>query len=211
MSQATRAHDVPVITEEDLASLDTQAGLDEPLRATDPVNAFFLRSGSVIIVLLTIIMVILMTVAVVMRYGFNSSIAIAAEGPTYLFPWLIAGGAIVAQAQMAHVGVNYFLEKFKGRAFEVMSVGIWVFVALLMAYITYLGIYMAGPMAEQRTLILGWPQLGSFGAFILMTACLCLQAAARAWFFWKQGALREGESVAGTPSGSVKEAGEHNA
>ena len=200
MSTAATESRNPVITDEDLAALDTQSVLDEPLHATDRVNEVFLKFGSWLVVGLTIVMTIIMTLAVVMRYAFNSSLPIASEGPTYLFPWLIAGGAIVAQAQMAHVGVNYFLEKFKGKAFEYVSIGIWVFIAILMAYMTYLGLYMAGPMAAQETLIMGWPRLGSFGAFIVMTACLSIQAAARAWFFHKTGAIRESEPGTDIPT-----------
>lgn len=200
MSTATENVQTAVITEADLEALDTQSVLDEPLHATDPVNAVFLKFGSTLVVVLTIVMVIIMTVAVIMRYAFNSSIAIASEGPTYLFPWLIAGGAIVAQAQMAHVGVTYFLEKFRGKAFEYINIGIWILIAVMMAYTTYLGIFMAGPMAAQETLILGWPQLGSFAAFIVMTACLSIQAAARAWFFARNGAIREVEPGTDIPT-----------
>ena len=190
----------PVITDEDLAALDTQSILDEPLSATDPVNAVFLRVASAVVVVLTILMVAVMSLAVIMRYAFNSSLAIASEGPTYLFPWLIAAGAVVAQAQMAHVGVTYFLEMFRGKAYQNLSVGIWVFIAVLMGYMTYLGIFMAGPMAAQETLVMGWPQLGSFGAFIVMSACLSIQAAARAYFFWKDGAPRDIEPGTDVPT-----------
>lgn len=190
----------PVITDEDLAALDTTSVLDEPLAATDHVNAVFLRVGTAAVVVLTIVMVSIMTLAVIMRYVFNSSLAFAAEGPTYLFPWLIAAGAVVAQAQMAHVGVTYFLEMFRGKAYQAVSTGIWVFIAVLMAYITYLGIFMAGPMAAQETLVMGWPQLGSFAAFIVMSACLSIQAAARAYFFWKNGAPRDVEPGTDVPT-----------
>ncbi|QPK82083.1 TRAP transporter small permease [Schaalia sp. ZJ405] len=178
-----------VITEDDLAKLDTQNVLDEPLTATDPVNAVFLKVASWCAGALTIIMLVLVTTSVVMRYVFNSSLDLASEGPSYFLPWLIASGAVIAQAQMAHVGVNFFLEKLKGKAFQRASVAIWVFVAILMFYLTYLGIYMIGPMGQQVTPIMGWPQLGSFSSFIVMTACLGIQAAARAWFFHRDGAL----------------------
>ncbi|MDC4233337.1 TRAP transporter small permease subunit [Actinomyces sp. B33] len=179
-----------VITEDDIAALDTQSVLDEPLEATDPINQWFLRVGSWFACALTIVMILLVTVAVAMRYIFNSSIDLASEAPSYLLPWLIAAGAVVAQAQMAHVGVNFFLEKFQGKAYQRIATGIWVFVAVLMAYMTYLGIYMAGPMSQQETPIMGWPQLGSFAAFIVMTTCLCIQSIVRAWYFHKDGAIR---------------------
>lgn len=169
----------PVITEEDLAHLDTQSVVDQPLEATDPINRMFLRLGTVICVVLTLVMTVLVTVAVVLRYFFNSSIPIAAEGPTYLFPWLIAGGAIVAQAQMSHVAVDYVLTKMSEVTYRKATIVIWAFVAVLLAYLTYLGLYMAAPMAAQSTPIMGLPQLGSFAAFIVMTFVMCLQAIAR--------------------------------
>lgn len=169
----------PVITEEDLQRLDTTSVVDRPLEATDRVNAVFLKIGTVIVVVLTVVMVALVTVAVVLRYYFNSSLPVASEGPTYLFPWLIAGGAIVAQAQMSHVAVDYVLTKMSEATYRRTVIGIWVFVAVLLAYLTYLGLYMAGPMAAQSTPIMGLPQLGSFAAFIVMTFMMCLQAIAR--------------------------------
>lgn len=168
-----------VITEEDLARLDTTSVVDQPLEATDPVNAAFLKFGTVICVILTVVMTALVTTAVILRYFFNSSIPIAAEGPQYLFPWLIAGGAIVAQAQMSHVAVDYAMSRMSFENYRRTVIGIWVFVAILLAYLTYLGLYMAPPMAAQSTPIMGLPQLGSFGAFIVMTFVMCLQAIAR--------------------------------
>ena len=167
-----------IITEEDIAALDTQSVLDEPLEATDPVNAVFLKVAAWAASALTIVMVVLVTLSVIMRYVFNASLDLASEGPSYFLPWLICAGAVVAQAQMAHVGVNFFLEKLSGKAFQRMSVGIWIFITILMAYMTYLAAYMIGPMSQQITPIMEWPQLGSFAAFVVMTACLSIQAAA---------------------------------
>lgn len=180
----------PIISEEDLEALDTSSVIDEALEATDPVNAIFIKIGTYLALAATIVMGVLITIAVVMRYVFNSSVAVASEGPSYLLPWLIAGGAIVAQAQMAHVGVDYFHEKFKGKAYEIVSLGIWIFVTVLMVYMAYLGFFMAGPMAAQSTPIMGWPMLGSFSAFIVMSICLAIQAAARVYYFKKNGAIR---------------------
>lgn len=175
------------ITEEDIERLDAREELDRLEPATDPVNAIFLRIGQVIAVVLTIVMTILVTVAVVLRYFFNESLPIASEGPTYLFPWLIAGGAIVAQAQMGHVAVDVFHSMLRGRNYRWATIGIWAFSTVVLAYVSYLAIYMAGPMAAQQTPIMGWPQLGSFGAFIVMVVCLTIQAAARTWYFIRTG------------------------
>ncbi|MEX5269696.1 TRAP transporter small permease [Kocuria sabuli] len=186
-ASGAEGREAPVITEEDLAVLDTTGEANEPLHATDPVNRIFLRIGGTLCVVLTVGITALVTASVILRYFFNSSIPIAAEGPSYFFPWLIAGGAIVAQAQLGHVAVDVLVSRLGEKGYARAQLAIWIFVTILAAYLTYLGIYMAGPIAEQTSPIMGWPQLGSFSAFIVMTACLALQAAARTYLLWRHG------------------------
>ncbi|HLQ81506.1 MAG TPA: TRAP transporter small permease [Brachybacterium sp.] len=169
----------PIITEEDLASLDTSEGHGEEARPEEPVNAACATVGGWIAIVATVLIVALVTVAVVMRYVLNSSLPIAAEGPTYLFPWLIAGGAIVAQGSRGHIAVDVLVGRLRGRALERAQIAIWAFSTLLLAYLTYLAVYLIPPMAAQSTPIMGWPQLGSFSAFIVMVAVMAVQAGAR--------------------------------
>jgi hypothetical protein len=42
-------------------------------------------------------------------------------------------------------------------------------------------------MADQSTPIMGWPQLGSFGAFLVMVAVMTVQAAARTLHYVRHG------------------------
>ncbi|SHL06539.1 TRAP transporter small permease [Phytopseudomonas punonensis] len=51
-------------------------------------------------------MVILVFFNVVLRYGFNSGIALSDEGARYLFVWLTFIGAVVALRDNAHLGVD---------------------------------------------------------------------------------------------------------
>lgn len=169
----------PVITEADLAALDTSEGHADEAAPEEPINALAARFGAVVASIATIVIVVLVTVAVVMRYFFNSSLPIAAEGPTYLFPWLIAGGAIVAQGSRGHIAVDILVSRLSGKALQNAQTAIWAFSTLLLAYLTYLAVYLIPPMADQSTPIMGWPQLGSFSAFIVMVAVMAIQAGAR--------------------------------
>ncbi|WP_114856240.1 TRAP transporter small permease [Brachybacterium sp. YJGR34] len=185
----------PVITEEDLASLDTSEGHDDEARPEEPINALCARIGGWIAIAATLVIIALVTVAVVMRYFFNASLPIAAEGPTYLFPWLIAGGAIVAQGSRGHIAVDVLVGRLTGTAAQRAQIAIWGFSTLLLAYLTYLAVYLIPPMAAQSTPIMGWPQLGSFGAFLVMVAVMALQAGARTVHL-----LRHGVPAEGTPT-----------
>lgn len=51
-------------------------------------------------------MTLLVFVNVVLRYGFNSGIALSDEGARYLFVWLTFIGAVVALRDNAHLGVD---------------------------------------------------------------------------------------------------------
>lgn len=174
-----------IITEKDLEEMDHADVLDAPLEATDPVNYVFLKVGAVIAMVSTLVMLILQLTAVTMRYFFNNSIPLAAEGPAYFFPWLICGGAIVAQAQMGHVSVDFVLTKMKDATRKIALIVVWVLATLIMGYVTYLAIYMVGPMAQQTTPIMGWSQIGSFSAFVLMALSMTVQGAIRVYYIWK--------------------------
>lgn len=178
----------PVLTEEDLAALDTSEGHGEDARPEEKVNALAARLGAVIALIAGAAIIVLVAIAVALRYIWNSSLPIAAEGPTYLFPWLIAGGAIVAQASRAHIAVDALVTRLGPRGYQRAQVAIWAAVTVLLAYVTYLAVYLVGPMAAQSTPIMGWPQLGSFGAFVLMAAVMTVQAAARTVHYVRHGA-----------------------
>lgn len=168
------------ITEEDLKAIDTQSVLDEPLAATDKVNALFLQIGTWMAVITTIGIGGLMLVNVLFRYVFSSSLPLASEGPTYFFGWLIAGGAIVAQSQAGHVAVDLIPNLLRPTARKTLEIVIWVGSTLLLAYGAYLGFYLTGVLADQKTLVMEWPTLGSFSSFIVMMALMAVQALIRA-------------------------------
>lgn len=198
-----------VITEEDLASLDTSEGHSDDASPDEPINAVCAQIGGWIAMIATAIIVVLVTVAVVMRYFLNSSLPIAAEGPTYLFPWLIAGGAIVAQGSRGHIAVDVLVSRLTGTAQERAQIAIWAFSTLLLAYLSYLAVYLIPPMADQSTPIMGWPQLGSFSAFIVMVAVMALQAGARTVHYIRHGVPGEGIGAA-HPGGPDAPSAQHD-
>ena len=69
------------------------------------------------------VMVVLVFGNVVLRYGFNSGIAISEEVSRYLFIWLTFLGAIVAVHENAHLGVDTLVRILprKGRLASVVA------------------------------------------------------------------------------------------
>jgi len=65
------------------------------------------------------IMVVLVFGNVVLRYGFNSGIAVSDEVARYIFVWMIFFGAIVAVREHTHLGVDSLVRRlpYKGKVF----------------------------------------------------------------------------------------------
>jgi len=65
-----------------------------------------MRQLEVVIGVILAVMVVLVFGNVVLRYGFNSGIAVSEEVSRYLFVWLTFLGAIIAVHEHAHLGVD---------------------------------------------------------------------------------------------------------
>ena len=78
-----------------------------------------------VIVVSLAIMALLVFGNVVLRYGFNSGIAISEELSRLLFVWLIFLGAILASAQHAHIGFDTLVKSLPaaGRKILIVATG----------------------------------------------------------------------------------------
>lgn len=94
----------------------------------------YCRLLSVLIVICLAVMVVMVFGNVVMRYAFNSGIAVSEEMSRWLFLWLIFMGASVAVHQQAHMGSEMLLEKLPPKAQKVAI----VIGHLLMLWVTWL-------------------------------------------------------------------------
>lgn len=67
-------------------------------------------------------MVTLVFFNVVLRYGFNSGIALSDEGARYLFVWLTFIGAVIALRDNAHLGVDLLFRRLPALGQRVCAV-----------------------------------------------------------------------------------------
>lgn len=189
-----------ILSDADLAAVD-RPELETPTpRGTDVVNEAFRRLGAAIAVAAMLIVWALLLIAVALRYVTGSSMDFATELPAYLYPWIIAGGVIVAMSLGGHIAVDFVLTRLRPGVRRGVEIGVWTVSGLLFALVTALCVPLLSPLVEQITPILGWPRIGSFAAFILMTVALTVQCLARAVHIARGGA----EAVPG-PAGSAPE------
>lgn len=170
------------LTEEDLADIDNPDTTVVIPRGTDPVNEVFRLIGAVIAVSSMLIVWVLLLIGVALRYFTGSSMDFATELPAYLYPWIISGGVIVAMALGGHIAVDFLLNQLSRRIALGTQIGVWIGSGVLFTVMSVFGFRLIEPLTAQITPILGWPQFGSFAAFLTMTICLALQSFARAWY-----------------------------
>jgi TRAP-type C4-dicarboxylate transport system permease small subunit len=72
----------------------------------DRAASWLMRRLEALIGLMLAVMVVLVFGNVVLRYGFNSGIAVSEEVSRYLFIWLTFLGAVVAVHERTHLGVD---------------------------------------------------------------------------------------------------------
>lgn len=82
-----------------------------------------LRGFEILIVVCLAVMGVLVFGNVVLRYAFNSGIAISEELSRLLFVWLIFMGAVLASAQRIHIGFDTLQRRLGRRTRRVVQVG----------------------------------------------------------------------------------------
>lgn len=89
------------------------------------------RALEIIIVACLSLMAVLVFGNVVLRYAFNSGIAVSEELSRLLFVWLIFLGAILGSAQHAHIGFDGFVSKLPAfwKKILILATGVLMLIA----------------------------------------------------------------------------------
>jgi TRAP-type C4-dicarboxylate transport system permease small subunit len=94
----------------------------------------FCRVIDMLIAAALAVMVVLVFGNVVLRYGFNSGIAVSEEVSRWLFVWLCFMGAVVAMKDGAHLGTDMLVSRLPVAGKKACM----VLGHLLMLYVTWL-------------------------------------------------------------------------
>jgi TRAP-type C4-dicarboxylate transport system permease small subunit len=102
----------------------------------DRTVSALMRRLEVLIGLMLALMVVLVFGNVVLRYGFNSGIAVSEEVSRYLFIWLTFVGAIVAVHEHEHLGVDTLVKMLPrgGKVFCVVASELLMLVAVALLF-----------------------------------------------------------------------------
>lgn len=103
------------------------------IKVLQKLNTFIDWTGIVIVVVTITCMFLALFINVVLRYVFGSGIAWAYEIHNILFPWLVAGGAVMAGARRSNIAVmalvNILPEIFR----RIVAIAVHAFVGILCA------------------------------------------------------------------------------
>lgn len=113
------------------------------------------------------VMVVLIFGNVVLRYGFNSGIAVSEELSRFLFVWLVFMGSVLAARRREHLGMDMFRNLFGPQGRRVLDIISELVVAILSALFLYGAIRMAIITADDSLPITQLPQWTVYAAAIV--------------------------------------------
>lgn len=120
-----------------------------------------------IVLLTTIILMVLLGANVAARYAFHEGgIEWVSEIPAQLFPWLIAGGIVIAVQRGAHIAVDFAFSLIGERAGWILTIGIYLTVMLSYIALFFVVWDVAEIVSVERSPLLAIPN--SWGYYALM-------------------------------------------
>jgi TRAP-type transport system small permease protein len=116
------------------------------------------------------VMVALVFGNVVLRYGFNSGIAVSEELARFLFVWLVFMGSVLAARRREHLGMDSFRNLFGPAGRRVLDAIAEAAVAALSALFLWGAVRMAMVTADNALPITGLPTWTIYAAGIVSAA-----------------------------------------
>ena len=163
-------------------SSDTNARFDAIVRFLDRLKTVINYTGAIIVVITLSSMFVAIFVNVVLRYAFGNGIAWAYEIHNILFPWLVAGGAVMAAAKNGNIAVRAFVDLLPDLGRRVIAIAVFVFVAILCVGIIYSSMPIIKAAQYSRLAETGIQQMYgyfsliySFGSIALISAFFAIR------------------------------------
>jgi TRAP-type C4-dicarboxylate transport system permease small subunit len=116
--------------------------MSKPLRFIHLLSVIINWTGIVIVVATVSSMFLALFINVVLRYAFGEGIAWAYEIHNILFPWLVAGGAVMAAVKGSNIAVTALVDILPASIRRTVAVAVHAFVAVLCIGV----VYTAGPI-----------------------------------------------------------------
>lgn len=152
------------------------------IRVLQKLNAFIDLTGVIIVVATISSMFLALFVNVVLRYAFGSGIAWAYEIHNILFPWLVAGGAVMAGARGSNIAVMALVGFMPEILRRLISILVHAFVAVLCAGVVQTSMPIVRAAKYSRLAETGisqmygyWSLLYAFGAIAFVSVLYVLR------------------------------------
>ncbi|MCB1916651.1 MAG: TRAP transporter small permease subunit [Rhodocyclaceae bacterium] len=101
------------------------------IRLIDRVVGIFDLSGAVVVTATATAIFLALFVNVLLRYALGEGITWAYEIPAILFPWLVAGGIVMASARSRNIAVTALSDLFGPRAHWLLMLAVHVLIAVI--------------------------------------------------------------------------------
>jgi TRAP-type C4-dicarboxylate transport system permease small subunit len=158
--------------ESSLVGLSTRGGrVGEPwfLGISATCNAWIAKVCELLVMATTVILLVLLGVNVAVRYVLEAGgIEWISEVPAQLFPWMIAGGIVMATQRGGHIAVDFAYKLVGDRGGRWLAISIQALVSVAYGVLFVVAWQVADIVAIERSPLLGIS--GSWGYYALMFA-----------------------------------------
>lgn len=128
------------------------------------------------------VMAVLVFLGVIYRYFLGSSLVYATALPTFLFPYLIMGGAVIAAARREHLSVDYALLRTPRVLQRWLPFLTKLLVVVAFVWVAIIAVRVLPTLATSITPLLGWPASWAFYSLPIGFSLLGFYAATEAIF-----------------------------
>lgn len=153
------------------------------------LGRLFKRAAELVMALCMLVMLAVIFVNVVLRYGWGTGILVSEELARLLFVWLVSLSAALAFHEGKHLGFDMVTSRLRGAP----AVALWWLSRGLMALVLY---YLVSGAWEQvlvgvssRSPVMGYPLALTAGGILVMGVVMALLLAAQAWSALRGGGM----------------------
>lgn len=137
------------------------------IKCCDVLDAGIRNVCRFILYVTTVVLFLVLSINVFLRYLVGSSLSSAGEIPELIFPWLVMAGVVLASQHGAHIAISWLIDKLsdsRRRIVAIMNCGILVAAYSTLAWGTYT---LMPIVSSERTQVLKVPSSVTYSCMLI--------------------------------------------
>ena len=137
------------------------------IKSCDVIDAAIRKVCRIILYVTTVVLFLVLSINVFLRYLAGNSLSSAGEIPELIFPWLVMAGVVLASQHGAHIAISWLVDKLSDSMRKVVAIlncGILIAAYSLLAWGTYT---LMPIVSDERTQVLKVPSSVTYSCMLI--------------------------------------------